>query len=261
MLPYPSISDWPSYICIPPCQGVSYPLPSCLHPNKQQRYGQGCWPWLPSKYPWKAAPTQPCQPHLQWLWGHTAPIMLDAREESFWRGRGKWREQSQKDLSSLSASSGNVLSPHQRPHLLLSPCSASCKNYLACRETLTLSPGPKFGLETSWGLFQWELLGKAAGSSREAEWRGLGRKPTAHGNVLHGATAWLVCHCEWPYCQPVGLGYFVRWWQHKYVGESWPVEKKWDFSRLSSHLGSGAAWQLGFKTQLPRLWVEGFCKW
>lgn len=129
------------------------------------------------------------------------------------------------------------------------------------RNTITLSPGPKFCLETSWGLFQWELLGKAAGSSREAEWRGLGRKPAAHGNVLHGATAWLVCHCEWPYCQPVGLGYFVRWWQHKYVGESWPVEKKWDFSRLSSHLGSGAAWQLGFKTQLPRLWVEGFCKW
>lgn len=86
--------------------------------------------------------------------------------------------------------------------------------------------------------------------------KGAGKETCSHGHVLHRATTWLVCLCEWPYCHTVSLwgwaflsgGGSINLW------ESLDQEKKkWDLSRLSSHLGSGTAWQLGFKTKLPQL--------
>lgn len=72
-----------------------------------------------------------------------------------------------------------ILRKHPEPTLQTTPPAQHLQCFLQkllciLRNTITLSPGPKFCLETFWSLLLWELLGKDAGSSREAEWRGLG---------------------------------------------------------------------------------------
>lgn len=91
-------------------------------PGSRRDSAEGASSGCPTSWhPGRAAPSSrqlgSPRPPLRWLRVHAALVTLAAREERFWRGRGKRREQSQKDHSRLSASSGNILNLHQRDHL------------------------------------------------------------------------------------------------------------------------------------------------
>lgn len=192
---------------------------------------------------------------LRWLRVHAAVITLAAREERFWRGRGRRREQSQKDHSRLSASSGNILNPHQTDHLpaqqfLLLPAETTLNAeehyYFKTSSELDLEKPPK---GCCFGRLQWEWLGKEGSIGDCGEAEQLGREPFGHGCVpVQGpCPSWQVeaggsCKAagRWGWSLLSGGGSINPWERL----DQWK-KSKWEFSSSCSDLESNAALQLG----------------
>lgn len=161
-------------------------------------------PWLPN------------QPHRCRAAPAVALSTYHSRCAGCQKGRGKRREQSQKDLSRLSASSGNILSSHQTDHLPPQPllCFLRKPPFLL-KTIITLGPSPNFCLEKPLkGCCSGNCWARLQRDSREqSEWSRGGIQRPMPAVSLHGATAlasrsqWVAAAAVQPAC---GVGPFCQ---------------------------------------------------
>ena len=244
------------------------PPPLTSIPGNRRDGDEGCCFWLPD--PWAswesgprpaaslAHPAHPCAGSEHMLL--SSPWLLE---------RKGFGEEEEKGGNRAGKTTPGFLHPeetswtHTRETTsLLNSCYASCKNYLKCQRTLWLQDPvlnrvlrnlPRAVAPVSSGGNSWRRLQRGPQGGRAA---GVDVAGGEAGEVTLQAWLWTPagplprCQSPWqqrPRCsQPVGLVSSVGWWQHKSVGESWPVGKeKWEFSSLLSNPESDVASQLG----------------